>query len=42
MSFEDPQPGDKAPRDRPHPGDRDELRGLGEPPTDIAGDRAPD
>ena len=41
MSFEDPQPGDKAPRDRPRPGDRDELRGL-HGPDDIAGDRAPD
>ena len=39
MSFENPQPGDKDPRDRPHPGDRDELRGL-HGPDDIAGDRA--
>ena len=41
MSFENPQPGDKDPRDRPRPGDRDELRGL-YGPDDIAGDRAPD
>ncbi len=41
MSFENPQPGDKDPRDRPRPGDRDELRGL-HGPDDIAGDRAPD
>ncbi len=39
MSFEDPQPGDKTPRDRPRPGDSDELRGL-HGPDDIAGDRA--
>ncbi len=39
MSFTDPQPGDKDPRDRPRPGDSDELRGL-HGPDDIAGDRA--
>ena len=41
MSFEDPKPGDKDPRDHPRPGDRDELRGIFGP-DDIAGDRAPD
>src|SRR5215469_4858424 len=41
MSFTDPQPGDKAPRDHARPGDSDELRGL-HGPDDIAGDRAPD
>jgi multidrug efflux pump len=40
MSFEDPKPGDKDPRDRPRPGDSDELRGI-RGPGDIAGDRAP-
>jgi len=39
MSFTDPQPGDKAPRDHARPGDRDALRGL-RGPDDIAGDRA--
>jgi multidrug efflux pump len=39
MSFTDPQPGDKAPRDHVRPGDRDELRGI-HGPDDIAGDRA--
>ncbi|HXS13500.1 MAG TPA: efflux RND transporter permease subunit [Acidobacteriaceae bacterium] len=41
MSFEDPKPGDKAPRDHSRSGDSDELRGL-HGPDDIAGDRAPD
>jgi multidrug efflux pump len=41
MSFIDPKPGDKDPRDRPRPGDQDELRGL-HGPDDVAGDRAPD
>src|SRR5580658_1064722 len=41
MSFIDPKPGDKDPRDRPRPGDSDELRGL-HGPDDVAGDRAPD
>ncbi len=40
MSFTDPQPGDKTPRDHARPGDSDELRGL-HGPDDIAGDRAP-
>jgi len=39
MSFENPKPGDKDPRDHAHPGDRDELRGV-RGPDDIAGDRA--
>src|SRR5215469_5012436 len=39
MSFENPQPGDKTPRDHARPGDREELRGL-YGPDDIAGDRA--
>ena len=38
MSFTDPKPGDQTPRDRPRPGDSDELRGL-HGPDDIAGDR---
>src|ERR1700744_2463030 len=41
MSFSNPQPGDKDPRDAPRPGDRDELRGV-HGPDDIAGDRVPD
>ena len=41
MSFTDPQPGDKDPRDHALPGDSDEIRGL-RGPDDIAGDRAHD
>jgi multidrug efflux pump len=41
VSFENPQPGDKDPRDHARPGDRDDVRGF-HGPDDIAGDRAPD
>ena len=41
MSFTDPKPGDKDPRDQPRPGDQDELRGVFGP-DDVAGERAPE
>ncbi|HEY4009759.1 MAG TPA: efflux RND transporter permease subunit [Acidobacteriaceae bacterium] len=41
MSFTDPQPGDKDPRDREQPGDEARAYARGGP-NDFEGDRAPD